>query len=88
MIGTIQDMDHHGKDKEKIGPDSPSQSETHNVSAADVPAPPTPENFNPGWPFYTSFASLCIITLAVALDATSLAVALPVRVLESFSIIP
>lgn len=39
----------------------------------------SPEKFNPGWLFYTAFISLCIITLAVALDATSLSVALPVN---------
>ena len=39
----------------------------------------SPQNgFDPGWRFYISFTSLCIITLAVALDATSLSVALPV----------
>ena len=37
------------------------------------------ETFDPGWRFFASFASLCIVTLAVALDATSLSVALPVR---------
>ncbi|KAK0512068.1 hypothetical protein JMJ35_005196 [Cladonia borealis] len=37
-----------------------------------------PNGFDPGWRFYTSFTSLCIITLAVALDATSLSVALPI----------
>ena len=39
---------------------------------------PPPDDFNPGWRFYASFTSLCIITLAVALDATTLSVALPV----------
>jgi hypothetical protein len=38
-----------------------------------------PEEFYPGLLFYTAFISLCIITLAVALDATSLSVALPVN---------
>ena len=37
-----------------------------------------PDKFDPGWGFYTSFISLCIITVAVALDATSISVALPV----------
>ena len=39
---------------------------------------PPSDDFNPGWRFYASFTSLCIITLAVALDATTLSVALPV----------
>ena len=33
--------------------------------------------FNPGWRFYLAFVSLCVITLMVALDATSLSVAIP-----------
>lgn len=37
-----------------------------------------PNGFDPGWHCYTSFTSLCIVTLAVALDANSLSVALPV----------
>lgn len=37
------------------------------------------EKFEPGWLFYTTFISRCIITLAVALDETSLSVALPVN---------
>lgn len=39
-----------------------------------------PEKFQPGWRFLAAFGSLCIITLMAALDATSLSVALPVRV--------
>lgn len=34
--------------------------------------------FNPGTAFYLAFVSLCIITLAAALDATSLSIALPI----------
>ncbi|KAI9680156.1 MAG: hypothetical protein M1829_001393 [Trizodia sp. TS-e1964] len=37
-----------------------------------------PEDFNPNWRFYVAFGTLCIITLAAALDATSLSVALPI----------
>lgn len=48
-------------------------------SAIEVISPPLMEKFKPGWRFYTAFTSLCIITLAVALDATSLSVALPVN---------
>lgn len=44
----------------------------------DLASPSPPDGFNPGWRFYASFISLCIITVAVALDATSLSVALPV----------
>lgn len=38
----------------------------------------TPPAFNPGWRFKLAFASLSIVTLMVALDATSLSVALPI----------
>ncbi|KAF2200203.1 MFS general substrate transporter [Delitschia confertaspora ATCC 74209] len=34
--------------------------------------------FKPGWRFFAAFASLCIISLMAALDATSISVALPV----------
>ena len=44
----------------------------------------SPPEFNPGWRFHLSFTSLCIISLAAALDATSLSVALPVRDTASF----
>ena len=55
-----------------------SQLRTGNVTALDLASSSLPDNFSPGWRFYASFTSLCIITLAVALDATSLSVALPV----------
>jgi hypothetical protein len=45
--------------------------------ASSISKPGKPD-FNPGWRFYVAFATLSIITLAAALDATSLSVALPV----------
>ena len=67
----------------KINADKGSESRPTQLTAegdalddmASLPA----EEFDPGWLFYTAFISLCIITLAVALDATSLSVALPVN---------
>ena len=56
----------------------PSQLRTGSVTVLDLTSPSPPDDFSPGWRFYASFISLCIITLAVALDATSLSVALPV----------
>ena len=51
------------------------------ASSSSSPAPVekhgVPE-FNPGWRFYVVFTTMAVITLAVALDATSLSVALPV----------
>ena len=55
----------------------PTQLITEEDALGDT-ASPLDESFDPGWLSYTAFASLCIITLAVALDATSLSVALPV----------
>lgn len=52
--------------------------------ATSLERPETPESavsvapFNPGWRFYLAFASLSIISLMAALDATSLSVALPI----------
>ena len=54
------------------------QPETANTDGNLATSSP-PASFNPGWRFYAAFFSLCIITVAVALDATSLSVALPVR---------
>jgi MFS family permease len=54
------------------------------AKSIDIPvqqndAPPRPDlDFNPGWRFYLAFLSLTTITLMVALDATSLSVALPI----------
>ena len=62
------------------------QADVGNVSEADYTV--SAEYFNPGWAFYTSFTSLCIITLAVALDATTISVALPVRILPYHSYYP
>lgn len=39
------------------------------------------EEFKPGLSFKLAFASLCVITLMAALDATSISVALPVSCL-------
>ncbi|KAJ9648613.1 hypothetical protein H2201_000944 [Coniosporium apollinis] len=51
--------------------------------ATSLERPETPDSeslapFNPGWRFYLAFASLSIISLMAALDATSLSVALPI----------
>ena len=56
----------------------PLQIGTSSVDALENTSPAGAVAFKPGWDFYASFTSLCIITLAVALDATSLSVALPV----------
>jgi MFS family permease len=50
-------------------------SSSSSQSSSKTPAPPV---FNPGWRFKLAFATLSIITLMVALDATSLSVALPI----------
>lgn len=49
-------------------------SETSSHSSSDN----STGEFNPGWRFILAFLSLTTITLMVALDATSISVALPV----------
>ncbi|MDI1492370.1 MAG: hypothetical protein OHK93_003584 [Ramalina farinacea] len=79
----INEKTHQEKSSEHDAIEVPvtAQSKTENDNA-DSPPPPstpsTPPEFNPGWRFYASFTSLCIINLAAALDATSLSVALPI----------
>ena len=58
----------------------PARDQPENSSS---PPGPTKAVFEPGWRFYAIFTTLCIITIAAALDATSLSVALPVRQLPS-----
>src|ERR1700755_2421452 len=65
-------------------PTSPPSSKAPSENGAS----PGTEDFNPGWRFYLAFISLTIITLMVALDATSLSVALPImaKVLKGSSL--
>lgn len=58
--------------------DLPTDNGEDGVAVLNLASSSPANGFDPGWRFYTSFTSLCIITLAVALDATSLSVALPV----------
>lgn len=56
-----------------------SHSVTERKDAANLPPlERVKPEFNPGTSFKLAFVSLCIITLAAALDATSLSVALPI----------
>ena len=48
----------------------------HQVESADVP------DFKPTRKLYIAFSTLSVITLMVAMDGTSLSVALPVRLLR------
>jgi MFS family permease len=54
-----------------------SQVDSDNDKPSIAPAGEL-EAFNPGWRFIVAFLSLTTITLMVALDATSLSVALPI----------
>jgi hypothetical protein len=47
----------------------------------------TLEDFKPEWQFFAAFGAIGIVSLAVALDATSFFVALPVRHLNSYFIL-
>ena len=64
--------------KEENSSGSPANYGGEVVAVVNHASSSPPDGFDPGWRFYTSFTSLCIITLAVAMDATSLSVALPV----------
>jgi len=64
------------------GPQAPLQVEglpDHTKETPNVPPLQhfTPE-FKPGKSFMLAFASICIITLAAAIDATSLSIAIPI----------
>ncbi|KAF2186978.1 MFS general substrate transporter [Zopfia rhizophila CBS 207.26] len=56
--------------------DSTSQQDTPSIS--DKSQHSSESVFNPGWRFLAAFASLSVITLMAALDATSISVALPI----------
>jgi hypothetical protein len=45
----------------------------------DRPVPSGLASTSPGWRFHAAFGCLCLVNLVCALDATSLAVAIPVR---------
>ena len=45
---------------------------------AEVSLQPSQPSFKPGTPFILAYASICAITFAAALDATSLSIALPI----------
>jgi hypothetical protein len=55
---------------------------TTEIKYFDRPLPALPKPDGPGWRFHAAFGCLCIVNLVCALDATSLAVAIPV--LKSF----
>ena len=58
--------------------DLPNDNRGKGVGVLSLASSSPANEFDPGWRFYTSFTSLCIVTLAVALDATSLSVAFPI----------
>ncbi|KAK4897305.1 hypothetical protein LTR27_004825 [Elasticomyces elasticus] len=69
-------------DLEKERPDTDLPSPIDTPLKDENPAQGTEDNahatnFTPGWRFYLAFISLLVITLMAALDATSLAVAIP-----------
>ena len=64
--------------KDENSSELPADYEGEGVAVLNLASSLPPDRFDPGWRFYTSFTSLCIITLAVALDALSLSAALPV----------
>ena len=62
-----------------INNSSPSESSNDCPGGLDQSRPETQQPpFKPTLPFILAFSSICIITLAAALDATSLSIALPI----------
>ena len=64
------------------------QSDTSNILSVDSMPSSAKEELVPvkrGWRFYGAFASLCVVNLVLALDGTSVSVALPVCVLCDLS---
>jgi hypothetical protein len=59
-------------DRASLSSDRPTSSPAPSVYKPDE------EEFKPGFRFYLAFATLSILTLMVALDGTSISVALPV----------
>jgi len=57
-------------------------AEPETMEQKDAPPPSLDEHveekFNPGWRLYLAMGTLSVVTLAAALDATSLSVALPI----------
>lgn len=51
---------------------------SHSLSPADSAEKHEETEFKPGYRFYLAFLTLAVLTLMVALDGTSLSVALPV----------
>jgi hypothetical protein len=68
--GRETDIQH--KDEED---NTSTESSLHQIKSAGVPE----AEFKPSRRLYVAFATLAVITLMVALDGTSLSVALPVR---------
>ncbi len=71
---------------EQPGQDVPTSIEKVPTAVADSSSPrelspdakPDALSFKTDWRFFAAFGALCVIVLMVALDATSLSVALPV----------
>jgi MFS family permease len=73
-MSTVSPPDEVHLQKDTINNEIPASSGSSQVSQKA----PGPAVFNPGWRLKVAFASLSIVTLMVALDATSLSVALPI----------
>jgi len=80
-MSTINSLKDGTADSEKINT-SPSDESSLSDEARDTTAPSivdvAPAAFKPSRGFFLAFASLAVVTLAAALDATSLSIALPI----------
>ncbi|RFU35015.1 hypothetical protein B7463_g1332, partial [Scytalidium lignicola] len=59
-------------------PDNNNNDDNNNSSPDSIEAETAGLIFSPDWRFYLAFISLSVVTMAAALDATSLSVALPI----------
>ncbi|KAF2663020.1 MFS general substrate transporter [Lophiostoma macrostomum CBS 122681] len=69
-------LDNNSLEKEEAA--SPPEAAPLSESTTSVNSTDSAATFNPGWRFLAAFASLSVITLMAALDATSISVALPI----------
>lgn len=72
--------EHHVSEErhDSISPAATRERSSLVAQSRDVPPAEEKAGFKPGRPFILAFSSICIITLAVALDVTSLSIALPI----------
>ena len=64
--------------RNESAPSMKPETSSSDSTAASLTGKPRPTQYKPGLWLYLAFATLAILTIMVALDATALSVALPV----------